>query len=77
MPRMIADAERVLDQLGDPPSSPDRPKKAAGFRSLSEQAWQLRQLSRAEQGLSPRSRMCMQSLGARQLRALEPLADGL
>lgn len=76
MGRMIGDAERAVDDLGDPLAGPDLTTKAVGLGPALQQGRELGQLCGAEFGSGTWDRMPPQPLHALLAPPFEPLADG-
>jgi hypothetical protein len=74
-PRMIPDAELLVDEAGHATTRPEGAPKAERFSALRQQLLKLCELSWAQQGGRTRGRMGTQRCRAVQRGAFEPLAD--
>jgi hypothetical protein len=76
MPRMIGDAEVLMDETGTAPTRPESTAKAEGFSALLQQLGKLCELGWAQQRSGTRGRVGTQSGHSLKRGAFEPLADG-
>jgi len=76
MGRVVGDAERAADDLGDPLAGPDLATKPVGLGPALQQGGELGYLRGAERGRGTWGRVPPQPLLALLAPTFEPLADG-